>query len=366
MPVQEKIQEKIVRHRFLLRDAMLIGMPVIALLMLSWWIDLFPRAVEWSARIKPDEAMAVIALGLALFAGTRVNAQRRERRSRIAAERTSRALAMEDALTGLANRRRFDGALRHVGAARPGLAHGVFMLDLNGFKKINDVHGHPIGDEVLVEIGARLRKAVRAGDLVARLGGDEFAILAPNLAGESAAAALAQRMVELIDVPVRTRAMAHPVAAAIGIALMPRDGDRAEVLRKADIALYRAKGGSRSAVRFFEEEMDDQVRARDAIEWELRAALDADLIQPYFQPHIDLTTGEVIGFEALARWHHPTLGDMPPDQFISVAGDCGLIGQLTDQLLRRACATALRWPDHVLLSFNIAPGQLRDPRLARG
>jgi predicted signal transduction protein with EAL and GGDEF domain len=216
---------------------------------------------------------------------------------------------------------------------------------------------------VLIEIGARLRRAVREGDLVARLGGDEFAILAPDLSGLDAAASMAERMVALIDVPVRTRATDHPIAAAIGIALMPQHGDKSEALRKADIALYRAKGGSRSAVCFFEDEMDGQVRERDAIERELRTALDADLIRPYFQPHIDLRTGRVVGFEALARWHHPVLGDMRPDQFITVADDCGLIGQLTDQLLRRACAAALQWPDDVLLSFNISACQLRDPTL---
>jgi diguanylate cyclase (GGDEF)-like protein len=272
---------------------------------------------------------------------------------------------MEDPLTGLANRRQFEEALSRASASPPssGSSHGVFMLDMNDFKKINDLHGHPVGDEVLIEVGSRLRQAIREGDLVARLGGDEFAVLAMHLASPDAAISIARRIIELVDAPIMAKVTVHHVGTAIGIALMPQDGDQSDVVRKADIALYRAKAEGRSALRFFEEEMDAQLRERDLLERELRLAVEADSIRPFFQPLVELKTGRIVGFEALARWYHPVLGQVPPDRFIPVADNCGLIGRLTDQLLRHACAEAVLWPSDMTLSFNISPSQLRDVTL---
>lgn len=320
-------------------------------------------------RLELDEVMGLATLlcaGLLAFAWRRLAEQKRETARRIAAEREARSLAMQDPLTGLPNRRHFDDCLRAAIAALPrsGAAHAVLMLDLNGFKKVNDVHGHPAGDELLIKVGSLLRHAVRDGDLVARLGGDEFAILATHLAGAEAATGIARRIIESMATPVSTGGGEYNVGTAIGIVLAPQDGTTAEdLMRKADIALYRAKGEGRSALRFFEPEMDAQVHERDSLERELRAAIGGDTLRPFYQPQIDLKSGKIMGFEALARWTHPTLGEIAPDRFIPIADDCGLIGPLTDDLLRRACTDAMSWPRDTLLSFNISPVQLIDATL---
>ncbi len=164
--------------------------------------------------------------------------------------------------------------------------------------------------------------------------------------------------------PIVTGSNRHMVGAAIGIALTPQDGvSKQEVMRKADIALYRAKGQGHLAMRFFEEEMDASIRERDFLERELRDAIAARSLRPFYQPLVDLKTGQITGFEALARWTHPTLGEIEPNRFIPIADDCGLIGELTDLLLRQACSDAAQWPAPLLLSFNISPVQLRDRTL---
>jgi diguanylate cyclase (GGDEF)-like protein len=338
---------------------------------ITWEYDVFHTAPHQSGRVvslELEEALAlagVLAVSLLVFLGHFFR-QRHETARRIAAEREARQLSLEDPLTGLPNRRQFEDALKTALASPPraGASHGVFMLDLNGFKRVNDVHGHPVGDEVLIHVSGRLKNAIRDGDLVARLGGDEFAVLAPHLAGPDAATSIALRIMENLKEPIATRSLKHQIGTAIGIALTPQDGfDKAEILRKADIALYRAKGEGQSALRFFEAGMDASIRERDLLEQELRFAVSNDVLRPHYQPLIDLRTREVIGFEALARWTHPTLGEIEPNRFIPIADDCGLIGELTDRLLRRACKDAVKWPDTVTLSFNISPAQLRDQTL---
>jgi len=306
---------------------------------------------------------AVLVVG-SLWAIRRLIRERKETERRSAVEREIRTLAFHDPLTGLPNRRQFDDALKAAVAAPPrtGASHGIFMLDLNGFKRVNDVFGHGAGDEVLINVGARLSRAVRYGDLVARLGGDEFAILATQISGPEAATGLALRVIEELYEPIVAAGREHAIASAIGIALSPQDGkDTAELLRKADIALYRAKEQGRSAMRFFEPEMDAHVRERDDLERALREAITADAIVPKYQPLIDLKSGKVHEFEALARWSDPVLGEVKPERFIPIAEDAGLIGALTDALLTRACADALKWPPDVQLAFNISPVLLRDP-----
>lgn len=211
----------------------------------AWQVNVFSDQSEEVHRIllEIDEAMAILALGFALLSWSRVRSERREVARRIAAEQRARTLAMEDPLTGLPNRRQFEEALQKAVAGAPsgGGSHAVFMLDLNGFKKVNDVHGHPVGDEVLTEVGSRLREAIREGDLLARLGGDEFTVLASNLVGPEAATGLALRMIDALATPVAGGRVQHAVSAAIGISLIPQDGDGEQAVRKADIALYRAK-----------------------------------------------------------------------------------------------------------------------------
>lgn len=187
----------------------------------------------------------------------------------------ARELAFQDGLTGLPNRRQFDDALKAALAAPPrdGAVHGIFLLDLNGFKRIDNVHGHAIGDEVLIVVAQRLLSALRDGDLLARFGGDEFAILARHLVGAEGANNVALRVIHALESPIVTGSLQHQVGVGIGVAFVPDDAAVPdEALRKADVALYRAKAERRSAVRFFEPNMDCQLRERHRMEVDLRRA----------------------------------------------------------------------------------------------
>lgn len=360
------------RHRVSLQD---LGI-VICLLVVAAFLVLEFDIYENEAGLTVEEATielnevltlgGLLAVGLFVFAVRRYQDQRRETRRRMAAEQHARELAFQDVLTGLPNRRQFDDALRAALAAPPraGAAHALFLLDLNGFKQINDVHGHATGDEVLVVVAQRLLSGVRQGDLVARFGGDEFAILSQHLIGAEAASTIALRVIEALDVPIKMHGTTHQVGAGIGIALIPGDADTVqEALRKADVALYRAKAERRSALRFFEEDMDRLVHERAAMEQEIRAAIASDAIRPFFQPSVDLQTRTVVGFEAVPRWHHPVMGEILPTRFIPLAEDAGLIHELAARLLRAASEVAARWPPEVTLAIDIYPSQLKDPDL---
>jgi diguanylate cyclase (GGDEF)-like protein len=275
-----------------------------------------------------------------------------------------RKLASQDPLTGLANRRQFDEEVAKALAAPPGAdrMHAVLLLDLNGFKAVHDLFGHPTGDAVSREIALRLTAAVGAtGESVARFGGDEFGILATHIRSAEEASGLALRVIEALRLPIHAEKSVHTVGTGIGIALFPRDGNSAEeIIRRADVALYRSKAKLGSNLCFFDEHMDVQIYERAMLEQELLLAIDRGLIEPHYQPLFDLKTGAIAGFEALARWHHPSLGEVPPERFIPIAEDCGLIHQLSKHLLTTACRDARQWPDQTTLSVNISPVQLGD------
>ena len=355
----------VMRNRVRIFDVgfVVVGLAVTALF--AFGVDIFENASHVTRRqetLELDEFLLLTTLvvaGALFYTWRRAREHRRENDRRMAAEREVMVLALQDPLTGLANRRQFDDALKAALGAVPTApeAHALLVLDLNGFKKINDVHGHPVGDQVLIHVGARLLRAVREGDLVARLGGDEFAVLARNVAGAEGATNVALRIVESLTPPVTIDGARHVVGAAIGVALSPHDGETAEeLLRKADVALYRAKAEKASTVRFFEAAMDARLRERDELERALRAAVEGDGFVLRYQP-TRAGGGRVASFEALPRWLHPTLGGLEPERFLPIAEETGLLGTLTEQLLRRACATAARWPRDVRISFNL-PGPL--------
>jgi diguanylate cyclase (GGDEF)-like protein len=336
----------------------------------AYQYDLFPRSSRVPARaIDANEALllaAIFACGL-LMIFSRLLMSQRELSRRIKAEQRARESAHRDSLTGLPNKRKFDKELRTaINAPLPsGGAHALFSLDLNNFKRVNGVYGRGVGDEVLISAAARIQRAVRDGDLVARIGGDEFAIISCQLGGTEEAATIALRVIKEFEQPITVGSTQHQIGVGIGIALIPRDGhDADEAVRKADIALYRAKAGPDSASCFFEAAMDAHIRERELIERELRLAIRDHAIQPFFQPLIDLRTKRIMGFEALARWTHPILGEAPPDRFIPIAESCGLLAPLTEHLLRCAARAAYAWPEEIGLSFNISPLQLKDPTLA--
>jgi diguanylate cyclase (GGDEF)-like protein len=369
----ETTRSFIIRHRVSIGDLALLAAVMAVAAYIAFDVDVFMHESQLTPRkaiIELDEMAllgALLAVGLLAFGWRRYAEQKREVRRRMAAEAQARELAYQDVLTGLPNRRQFDEALRAALDAPPraGGAHALCLLDLNGFKQVNDVHGHGIGDEVLIVIGQRLRGAMREGDMVARFGGDEFAILAHHLAGPEAAANVALRAIEMLEAPIAGGHTLHHVGAGVGIALLPADATTPEeALRKADVALYRAKAERRSALRFFEPGMDQRIHERAAMERALRDAIAAGAIEPMFQPTFDLGTRAVVGFEAVPRWVHPTDGPIPPERFIAIAEDVGLIHELAEHLLRQACAVAVGWPAHVRLSIDIVPVQLKDNQLA--
>jgi diguanylate cyclase (GGDEF)-like protein len=275
-------------------------------------------------------------------------------------------MAHHDALTGLPNRvlfhERLEEALLRVHRYPEILA--VLYLDLDQFKSVNDTLGHPVGDKLLVAVADRLRKCLRDCDMVARFGGDEFAVLQIGLAGPHEAGDLGERIVTLLSEPYDIDGQQGVIGASVGIALAPADGETAEqLLRNADIALYQAKEDGRRVFRFFEPGMDTRLRARRALEFDLRKALAAGEFELYYQPLITLETGVISGFEALLRWHHPSRGMVAPAEFIPVAEEIGLIVPIGEWVLRQACAEAATWPDNLKVAVNLSPVQFKKANL---
>lgn len=361
------------RHRFAIRDLSMICMGALVATYWVYVIDVFANEFgdgQKHSTIELDEALLVgclLALGLLIFAAKQYFRQKKETNRRIAAEQHARELAYQDGLTGLPNRRLFNEALSEAVGSPPhaDAAHGLFMLDLNGFKQINDVYGHGVGDEVLIVVAQRLLGAMRDGDMVARLGGDEFAILSKHLAGAEAATNIALRTIEVLDKPITAGGAIHRVGVGIGIALIPEDANTLEdAMRKADVALYRAKAERRSATRFFKPEMDTRVQERAIIELHLRAAIAAGEILPVFLPIVKFSTGEITCFEMKPLWRGADGSVIPEERFIPIAEEAGLIHALAEKLLRQGCAAALTWPRHVKLSADIFPSQVKDHLLA--
>ncbi len=274
-------------------------------------------------------------------------------------------MAQYDALTDLPNRVKLYEQLRQM-LARPkrGDHVAVFCLDLDRFKDVNDAHGHPVGDLLLQSVAGRLRQCIRDADMVARLGGDEFAIVQAGASQPTDATSLASRLIEVIGAPYEIGGRQVAIELSIGIALAPNDGrDPEQLLKNADLALYRAKSDGRGLYRFFEPEMDARMQARRALEIDLRKAIANNEFELFYQPLVDMRTERVTGFEALIRWHHPERGMIPPLDFIGVAEETGLIGPIGDWVLRRACAEAATWPRDVKIAVNLSPLQFKNKSL---
>jgi len=277
-------------------------------------------------------------------------------------------LAHYDPLTELPNRVLFQKHLSEALArrARKDDQLAVHFIDLDRFKTVNDTLGHPLGDALLRVAAERLRGCVREGDTVARLGGDEFAVVQTGLSDMTGATRLAERIVEAMAAPFDLQGHQVVIGASVGVAAAPSDGEDAdELLKKADMALYRAKADGRGAFHFFERAMDEQLQARRALELDLRRALTAGEFELFYQPLYNLGAEQVTGCEALLRWRHPDRGMVSPADFIPLAEEIGLIVPLGEWVLRTACAEAARWPDHVRLAVNLSPAQFRDRGLVR-
>jgi diguanylate cyclase (GGDEF)-like protein len=234
----------------------------------------------------------------------------------------------------------------------------VLCLDLDHFKQVNDMLGHPVGDQLLRAAAERLQACVREVDTVARLGGDEFAIVQRDVKHPEDAELLARRIVEVVSEPYQIDGQCITIGVSIGISLAPADGALCErLLKNADLALYRAKAERRGVWRFFEAEMDARLQARRKLELDLREALPNNELALHYQPIYDLESERISGFEALLRWHHPTRGMVSPAEFIPIAEEIGLIVSIGEWVLYQACAEATRWPEHVKLAVNVSPAQ---------
>jgi diguanylate cyclase (GGDEF)-like protein/PAS domain S-box-containing protein len=275
-------------------------------------------------------------------------------------------LAQHDVLTGLPNRnllrQQMDEILLHSRRSAEKVA--VLVLGLDNFKSVNDTLGHGVGDKLLRGVAKRLRSTLREEDVLARLNSDEFAIIQTGLTRPEDAVLLSRRLLEAIGDPYLLDGNSVVIGATIGIAMAPSDGEDSEkLLKNADMALSRAKTESRGTFSFFEAGMDARAQSRRKIELELRDAIQNDVLQPYYQPLVDLATGRITGFEALVRWPHPERGFVSPGEFIPIAEETGLINSLGVMMLRRACRDAALWPDDVRVAVNLSPAQFRTSNL---
>jgi diguanylate cyclase (GGDEF)-like protein len=253
-----------------------------------------------------------------------------------------------------------DGLARVEAAAEP---MAVMCIDLDNFKTVNDTLGHPFGDRLLRSVGERLRSVIGDGDTIARIGGDEFAVL-QAAACRPTAERLARSLIEAMSQPIVIDEHEFNSGISIGIAIAPQDGIASDELMKcADLALYRAKADGRNTFRFFEKDMGAQVRARRALELDLRRAFTAGSFDLVYQPLVSLVSGELSGMEALLRWTHDERGPISPAEFIPLAEETGLIVPLGEWVLRRACAEAARWPEPIRVAVNLSPLQFRSPGL---
>jgi diguanylate cyclase (GGDEF)-like protein len=270
-------------------------------------------------------------------------------------------MAHHDGLTDLPNRVLFreelDGALARV---RRGQQLSVLCLDLDRFKAVNDTLGHPIGDGLLKAVAERLLNVTRESDIVARLGGDEFAILQVGLEKPDEATVLAERIIKSLSKPFEIDGHQLAIGTSIGIAVAPSDSEEADQLLKlADMALFRAKRDGRGTYRFFQPEMDAEMQSRRALELDLRKALANGEFELYYQPLVNIQANRVTGLEALLRWHQPERGTVLPNDFIPLAEEIGLIGEIGAWVLKEACAEAAKWPADVRLAVNLSPVQFK-------
>ncbi len=288
--------------------------------------------------------------------------ERRKAEARIA------YMAHHDGLTNLPNRELYQDRLKQVleQSQSENRRVAVLCVDLDLFKNVNDSFGHPIGDRLLRLVADRLRSQVRGNNLVARLGGDEFAIILGSDVSPNEASDFAARLIKILSASYDIDGIEAVIGASIGIALSPGDGDTSEeLMRNADMALYRAKSDGGGVHHFFEREMDRQAQKRRDMEVDLRRAFANGEFEVHYQPLVDIAADRISGFESLLRWRHPEKGMISPADFIPVAEDIGLIVSLGEWVLRQACTEAVKWPEDIKVAVNLSPVQFRSRNLVQ-
>jgi diguanylate cyclase (GGDEF)-like protein/PAS domain S-box-containing protein len=272
-------------------------------------------------------------------------------------ERKIHFLAHNDPLTGLLNRTKFTESLNQcvTRLERYGTPFAVLYLDLDQFKLVNDSRGHLVGDQLLMQVSKRLTSVLRDTDIIARVGGDEFAVLLPEECGNQQLKALAERLIQTVSAPYDIDGESAKIGLSIGVAIAPNNGTRAnQILRNADLALYRAKEEGRATYRFFDTRMDADNRERRMLENELRQAIEGRELELHFQPLVGAENKKPIGFEALLRWNHPIRGIVPPAEFIPIAEQSGIICEIGDWTIREACRVAATWPNELMVAVNMS------------
>ena len=359
------------------KDLVALGIAVAAILLfVGTGSSVLPQiARAWLGKGgAPDMMLAnalLLNIALVIFGWRRYRELTDEVAMRREAERSAKHAAATDPLTGWLNRRAFHPSLASMLADRtPGQGVGVLAIDFDNFKQINDLGGHEAGDRLLATIAGRLDAATPADALLARLGGDEFAIAVKcdamrpenlDVLAERVQAAISQ------PIPLDGPRADMRVTASIGIAYS-RHGNQVhsqELLHHADVAMYHAKRHGKGHHVWFEEQMETELRLRQSLERGIRKGIECGEFVPYFEQQVDLETGELTGFEMLARWNSADLGIVSPDIFIPIAEDLGLIAELSEQVVARALEVANEWSPHLTLSVNISPVQLADPWFAQ-
>ncbi|QQM31582.1 EAL domain-containing protein [Martelella lutilitoris] len=351
---------------------LLIAVPVMGFLIS---IDSFERLSDFSRSHESWEldefftAFMVSSIGLLVLLVRRTRSLRKEIASRHEAERLALALARQDPLTGIANRRYFEEECerRLTRARRQSDRFALLFIDFDRFKQINDNLGHDAGDRLLQVVSDRLKKAVRPDDFLGRLGGDEFAVLMHDGGGADTAEHVAIRLLAEVSRPVLLLGREITPSVSIGIASYPKDGTtRDTLLKRADTAMYRAKEEGRRRIVSFSDDMDRGSGAEYMLELDLADALSSGQIVPYYQLISSCHAGDVVLVEVLARWKHPKLGVLSAGDFIPHAEAAGLIPQLFETVLTEACKDARQWPASTAIAVNVTPQQLCDPGFAKG
>ncbi len=279
--------------------------------------------------------------------------------------------SLRDHVTGIGNRRFFEQKLDSLLASQAALAPGtpaqvaatVLLLDLDRFKTVNDTLGHAVGDQLLRLVAQRMAGLLRGTDLVARLGGDEFGILINSTLAQDEVEGLATRLVDLLHRTYLIEGQPVNIGVSIGVALAPNDGvDRMRLLRSADLALYHSKNSGRGCYSFFDPAMEARAQARRDVEVDLRKALVLRQFELLYKPQVDVQTQQLLGLETNLRWKHPKRGILPAADFIPLAEEIGIIGQIGEWVLKMACKEAAQWPAEVPVSINVSPQQFESAR----